>query len=128
MIFYRGEYLQLIDANQDNYLEECLKIRNVLGEFEEFNSSSQSPYTQWGSAEFNKAPVAIVGAREYIFSESEWSGCVNLFDKGFEWLMTLVGFRHWYFGRRGRWKRADVRNAGGSSDGLDGWKAPLRSP
>lgn len=26
IIFYRGEYLQLIDANQDNYLEECLKI------------------------------------------------------------------------------------------------------
>ncbi|KAJ1673946.1 13-beta-glucan synthase, partial [Spiromyces aspiralis] len=34
IIFTRGEYLQLIDANQDNYLEECLKIRNVLGEFE----------------------------------------------------------------------------------------------
>jgi 1,3-beta-glucan synthase len=30
IIFYRGEYLQLIDANPDNYLEECLKIRNVL--------------------------------------------------------------------------------------------------
>jgi len=28
IVFYRGEYLQLIDANQDNYLEECLKIRN----------------------------------------------------------------------------------------------------
>ncbi|KAI7655070.1 1,3-beta-glucan synthase component, partial [Hortaea werneckii] len=23
LIFYRGEYIQLIDANQDNYLEEC---------------------------------------------------------------------------------------------------------
>jgi 1,3-beta-glucan synthase len=70
MIFYRGEYLQLIDANQDNYLEECLKIRNVLGEFEEFAASTQSPYGQWGAPEFQKAPVAIVGAREYIFSES----------------------------------------------------------
>ncbi|KAL7412625.1 glucan synthase [Mrakia frigida] len=70
MIFYRGEYLQLIDANQDNYLEECLKIRNVLGEFEEFNASGQSPYAQWGHAEFRKAPVAILGAREYIFSEN----------------------------------------------------------
>nr|CAG8473571.1 5734_t:CDS:2 [Entrophospora candida] len=53
IIFIRGEYLQLIDANQDNYLEECLKIRNILGEFED-----------------NKDPVAIVGAREYIFSEN----------------------------------------------------------
>lgn len=70
IIFYRGEYLQLIDANQDNYLEECLKIRNVLGEFEELNASNQSPYAQWGSKEFTKSPVAILGAREYIFSEN----------------------------------------------------------
>ncbi|KAI0072902.1 1,3-beta-glucan synthase [Panus rudis PR-1116 ss-1] len=70
IIFYRGEYLQLIDANQDNYLEECLKIRNVLGEFEEYAVSNQSPYAQWGFKEFKKSPVAIVGAREYIFSEN----------------------------------------------------------
>ncbi|KAJ7046771.1 1,3-beta-glucan synthase [Mycena alexandri] len=70
IVFYRGEYLQLIDANQDNYLEECLKIRNVLGEFEEFSVSNQSPYAQWGHKEFTKAPVAILGTREYIFSEN----------------------------------------------------------
>ncbi|KAI0246237.1 1-3-beta-glucan synthase [Lactifluus subvellereus] len=70
IIFYRGEYLQLIDANQDNYLEECLKIRNVLAEFEEYSISGQSPYAQWGQKEFKAAPVAIVGAREYIFSEN----------------------------------------------------------
>jgi 1,3-beta-glucan synthase len=70
IIFYRGEYLQLIDANQDNYLEECLKIRNILGEFEEYHMSSQSPYSPGGYKEFKKTPVAIVGAREYIFSEN----------------------------------------------------------
>ncbi|KAF9005639.1 1,3-beta-glucan synthase [Cyathus striatus] len=70
MVFYRGEYLQLIDANQDNYLEECLKIRSILGEFEEYSMSSQSPYAQWGHKEFKKSPVAIVGTREYIFSEN----------------------------------------------------------
>ncbi|KAK0194241.1 1,3-beta-glucan synthase [Armillaria mellea] len=64
------EYLQLIDANQDNYLEECLKIRNVLSEFEEYNISTQSPYAHWGHKEFKRSPVAIVGAREYIFSEN----------------------------------------------------------
>ncbi|CAO1613249.1 unnamed protein product [Sympodiomycopsis kandeliae] len=69
IIFHRGEYLQLIDANQDNYLEECLKIRSVLGEFEAFNVSNQNPYGG-GHVEFGKAPVAIVGAREYIFSEN----------------------------------------------------------
>ena len=70
IIFYRGEYLQLIDANQDNYLEECLKIRNVLAEFEEFVVPNQSPYGHWNHRDFGNPPVAIVGAREYIFSEN----------------------------------------------------------
>lgn len=70
IIFHRGEYLQLIDANQDNYLEECLKIRNILGEFEDYHVSSQNPYGPEGSKAFSKDPIAIVGAREYIFSEN----------------------------------------------------------
>ncbi|KAF3047491.1 1,3-beta-D-glucan synthase [Didymella heteroderae] len=69
IIFYRGEYIQLIDANQDNYLEECLKIRSVLAEFEEMTTDNVSPYTPGlPSTKFN--PVAILGAREYIFSEN----------------------------------------------------------
>ncbi|KAF2155139.1 glycosyltransferase family 48 protein [Myriangium duriaei CBS 260.36] len=69
LIFYRGEYIQLIDANQDNYLEECLKIRSVLAEFEEMTTDNVSPYTPGlPSPKFN--PVAILGAREYIFSEN----------------------------------------------------------
>ena len=69
IIFYQGVCLQLIDANQDNYLEECLKIRNILGEFEEYSASSQSPYAQWGQG-VQEDPVAIIGACEYIFSEN----------------------------------------------------------
>ncbi|KAL2751950.1 glycosyltransferase family 48 protein [Sodiomyces alcalophilus JCM 7366] len=69
LIFYRGEYIQLIDANQDNYLEECLKIRSVLAEFEEMKTTNVSPYTP-GVKEKVAAPVAILGAREYIFSEN----------------------------------------------------------
>jgi 1,3-beta-glucan synthase len=69
LIFYRGEYLQLIDANQDNYLEECLKIRNVLGEFEQMNPTEGNPYEP-ATENVNASPVAIVGAREYIFSEN----------------------------------------------------------
>ena len=69
IIFYRGEYIQLIDANQDNYLEECLKIRSVLAEFEEMTPSNVSPYTP-GLAPVQTNPVAILGAREYIFSEN----------------------------------------------------------
>jgi 1,3-beta-glucan synthase len=69
IIFYRGEYLQLIDANQDNYLEECLKIRSVLAEFEEMVTDNVSPYTP-GVKSPKTNPVAILGAREYIFSEN----------------------------------------------------------
>ncbi|KAL5084424.1 hypothetical protein Trisim1_012032 [Trichoderma cf. simile WF8] len=69
LIFYRGEYIQLIDANQDNYLEECLKIRSVLAEFEEMKTENVSPYTP-GVKNNSPAPVAILGAREYIFSEN----------------------------------------------------------
>ncbi|MCJ1224128.1 1,3-beta-D-glucan synthase [Toensbergia leucococca] len=69
IVFYRGEYIQLIDANQDNYLEECLKIRSVLAEFEEMTSDNVSPYTP-GLAPVKTNPVAILGAREYIFSEN----------------------------------------------------------
>lgn len=69
LIFYRGEYLQLIDANQDNYLEECLKIRSVLAEFEEMTNDNVSPYTP-GAPPTKYNPVAILGAREYIFSEN----------------------------------------------------------
>lgn len=77
IIYHRGEFLQLIDANQDNYLEECLKIRSVLGEFEGSMASSYlnqqdqefSPYDQEILTQSSCYPVAIVGAREYIFSE-----------------------------------------------------------
>lgn len=69
LIFYRGEYIQLIDANQDNYLEECLKIRSVLAEFEEMKMDNMSPYTP-GVENKTPSPVAILGAREYIFSEN----------------------------------------------------------
>ncbi|RHZ76458.1 hypothetical protein Glove_197g82 [Diversispora epigaea] len=69
IIFYRGEYLQLVDANQDNYLEECLKIRSVLREFEQYEMPTTSPYAP-STESIKKDPVAIVGAREYIFSEN----------------------------------------------------------
>ncbi|CDK27738.1 unnamed protein product [Kuraishia capsulata CBS 1993] len=68
LIFCRGEYIQLIDANQDNYLEECLKIKSLLSEFEEDNAPS-NPY-EGGVGGWNMNPVAIIGTREYIFSEN----------------------------------------------------------
>ncbi|KAI8098520.1 glycosyltransferase family 48 protein [Halteromyces radiatus] len=44
IIFSRGEYLQLVDANQDNYLEECLKIRSIFREFEQDGTPTQDVY------------------------------------------------------------------------------------
>lgn len=70
LIFYRGEYIQVIDANQDNYLEECLKIRSVLSEFEELDMESTVPYVPGIEYDEEPQPVAILGAREYIFSEN----------------------------------------------------------
>ena len=68
LLSWRIQFLQLIDANQDNYLEECLKIRNLLGEFEVYKPPSSVPYSPGDNT--NPHPVAIVGAHEYIFSEN----------------------------------------------------------
>ncbi|CCH46214.1 1,3-beta-glucan synthase [Wickerhamomyces ciferrii] len=70
IIFYRGEYIQVVDANQDNYLEECIKIRSVLAEFEEMDIDNTPPYVPGILYKNDLDPVAIVGAREYIFSEN----------------------------------------------------------
>ncbi|KDP38900.1 hypothetical protein JCGZ_05285 [Jatropha curcas] len=56
IIFTRGEALQTIDMNQDNYFEEAFKMRNVL---EEFIKSRRGP----------RKPT-ILGLREHIFTGS----------------------------------------------------------
>ncbi|KAJ8504487.1 hypothetical protein OPV22_005373 [Ensete ventricosum] len=53
IIFTRGEALQTIDMNQDNYLEEALKMRNLLEEFNEDHGLHQP---------------TILGVREHIFT------------------------------------------------------------
>lgn len=68
IVFTRGEYIQLIDANQDNYIEECFKIRNILAEFEE--QQITDPYSYDSEQITSCHPVAIIGTREYIFSEN----------------------------------------------------------
>ncbi|KAK9149097.1 hypothetical protein Scep_007854 [Stephania cephalantha] len=55
IIFTRGEALQAIDMNQDNYLEEALKMRNLLEEFNE---------------DHGVRPATILGVREHIFTGS----------------------------------------------------------
>ncbi|KHG09908.1 Putative callose synthase 8 [Gossypium arboreum] len=55
IIFTRGEALQTIDMNQDNYLEEALKVRNLLQEFHHNRG---------------RRPPTILGLREHIFTGS----------------------------------------------------------
>ncbi|KAK8500612.1 hypothetical protein V6N12_038571 [Hibiscus sabdariffa] len=55
IIFTRGEALQTIDMNQDNYFEEAFKMRNVLEEFPH-SHGSQKP--------------TILGLREHVFTGS----------------------------------------------------------
>ncbi|XP_039158569.1 LOW QUALITY PROTEIN: callose synthase 7 [Eucalyptus grandis] len=56
IIFTRGEALQTIDMNQDNYFEEAFKMRNVLEEFQKDCHGQRKP--------------TILGLREHIFTGS----------------------------------------------------------
>ncbi|GJT09449.1 callose synthase 3 [Tanacetum coccineum] len=56
IIFTRGEGLQTIDMNQDNYMEEALKMRNLLQEFLKKHDDVRYP--------------TILGLREHIFTGS----------------------------------------------------------
>ncbi|KAI3719792.1 hypothetical protein L6452_20697 [Arctium lappa] len=56
IIFTRGEALQTIDMNQDNYFEEAFKMRNVLEEFHKDHRGERKP--------------TILGLREHIFTGS----------------------------------------------------------
>ncbi|GMH07103.1 hypothetical protein Nepgr_008943 [Nepenthes gracilis] len=56
IIFTRGEALQTIDMNQDNYFEEAFKMRNILEEFRKTRRGHKKP--------------TILGLREHIFTGS----------------------------------------------------------
>lgn len=55
IIFTRGEAIQTIDMNQDNYLEEAMKMRNLLEEFR---------------TDHGIRPPSILGVREHVFTGS----------------------------------------------------------
>ncbi|KAL3374430.1 hypothetical protein AABB24_006090 [Solanum stoloniferum] len=55
IIFTRGEAIQTIDMNQDNYLEEAMKVRNLLEEFH---------------GKHGLRPPTILGVREHVFTGS----------------------------------------------------------
>ncbi|XVF38236.1 hypothetical protein REPUB_Repub20aG0082600 [Reevesia pubescens] len=55
LIFTRGDAVQTIDMNQENYFEEALKIRNLLEEFRHYHGIRRP---------------TILGVREHIFTGS----------------------------------------------------------
>lgn len=55
IIFTRGQAVQTIDMNQDNYLEEAMKMRNLLEEFR---------------GNHGLRPPTILGVREHVFTGS----------------------------------------------------------
>ncbi|XP_044487374.1 callose synthase 10 [Mangifera indica] len=55
IIFTRGEAIQTIDMNQDNYLEEAMKMRNLVEEFRR---------------DHGIRPPTILGVREHVFTGS----------------------------------------------------------
>lgn len=55
IIFTRGNAVQTIDMNQDNYFEEALKMRNLLEEFH---------------CDHGLRPATILGVREHVFTGS----------------------------------------------------------
>lgn len=55
LIFTRGDAIQTIDMNQDNYFEEALKMRNLLEEFKAYHGIRRP---------------TILGVRENIFTGS----------------------------------------------------------
>ncbi|XP_010052007.2 callose synthase 12 [Eucalyptus grandis] len=55
LIFTRGDAVQTIDMNQDNYFEEALKMRNLLEEFKTY---------------YGIRKPTILGVREHIFTGS----------------------------------------------------------
>lgn len=70
--FCHGEYVQLIDMNQEGYWEEALKMRPLLHEF---------------STSGKRGPVTIVGFPEHVFTQS--SGFVTA---------IFMGLQERYFG------------------------------
>ncbi|KAL3512615.1 hypothetical protein ACH5RR_025332 [Cinchona calisaya] len=55
IVFTRGDAVQTIDMNQDNYLEEAMKMRNLLEEFR---------------GNHGLRPPTILGVREHVFTGS----------------------------------------------------------
>ncbi|KAI8542313.1 hypothetical protein RHMOL_Rhmol08G0128600 [Rhododendron molle] len=76
VIFTRGNAVQTLDMNQDNYFQEALKMRNLLEELH---------------CDHGIRPATILGAREHVFTGSLIQGSIRLCVR--EMLLTMNTFR-----------------------------------
>ncbi|MFQ6654314.1 hypothetical protein Gotur_025368 [Gossypium turneri] len=127
IVFTRGDAVQTIDMNQDNYFEEALKIRNLLEEFKHHHGIHRP---------------TILGVREHIFSGSvssvAWfmsaqeTSFVTLFQRLFaNQLKIRMHYGHpdvldrlWFMTRGGLSKASKVINI--SEDIFAGFNCTLR--
>ncbi|GJT10544.1 callose synthase 9 [Tanacetum coccineum] len=74
IVFTRGNAVQTIHMNQDNYFEETLKMRNLLQEFHKNHGIR---------------PATILGVREYIYTERA-SSVASFMSKNETSLVTIA--------------------------------------
>lgn len=160
MIFCFGEVVQAIDMNQDNYLCEALKMRNLINEFNPpvyddlalraatsaaarrragpdgvaipvggvSTAGAAAAGAQRGGVAYERPfpdmraqPVALVGFREWIFSQD--SGALASFAAATEFtfgsmiqrIMTWPGAVRFHYGHPDLWNKLFVMTRGGVS-------------
>ena len=100
VIFSRGAYLQTLDMNQDGYLGEALKMRNLLDVFVE--------------------DVVLVGFPEVIFSETtgavaQFAAISEFIFQTFQRFMTWPLMVRFHYGHPDVWDKAFTMTNGGVS-------------
>ncbi|KAK9800796.1 hypothetical protein WJX73_005277 [Symbiochloris irregularis] len=115
IIFAFGEALQSIDANQDANFAEALKMPHLLGEF-----GSES------ALDADKDNVALVGFREWIFSEE--NGAPASFAAATEFVFGTItqrvmqdpGACRFHYGHPDLWNKLWIMTRGGLSKACKG--------
>ncbi|KAL9251828.1 Callose synthase 3-like protein [Drosera capensis] len=108
IIFTRGEGLQTIDMNQDNYMEEALKMRNLLQEFLKKHGGCVSTMgILMSSTDYFTSAEGVCVSKASKGREETWLFASFLFNlSGFEWQKIVDDWTDW-----NKW----IRNRGGIS-------------
>ena len=101
VIFARGAHLQTLDMNQDNYMGEAYKMRNLLDSFKSDG-------------------VVLVGFPETIFSEThgavaQFAAIAEFIFQTFQRLMTWPLMVRFHYGHPDVWDKAFTMTNGGVS-------------